>query len=170
MKSYPLFTILVVSIITAMTCSFSFSQPVKMTGTVRNIGLAINTPGDDFSPSFTADGKVMVFNSKRRGERYQNLYISYYSNGAWSEAQPLNELNSPYNDETPFITPDGDISSFRRTGTAALKCRPSPPGKFVFHTIYMYPDTTAASGSAPSGFRAQSIPHITNARQASAPI
>lgn len=138
MKSYPLFTILVVSIITAVTCSFAFSQPIKVTGTVRNIGPAINTPGDDFSPSFTADGKVMVFNSKRRGERYQNLYISYYSNGAWSEAQPLNELNSPYNDETPFITPDGGYIFFSSDRDGSIEMQAEPTGQIrVSYDLYV---------------------------------
>lgn len=80
-------------------------------GKVTNIGKPINSEFDDFSPSLTADGKIMVFNSKR-GKQYQDIYISTFENGKWTEPQPMNELNSPYNDETPFITPDGAFLFF----------------------------------------------------------
>ena len=47
---------------------------VPLPGKIINIGPPINTHKDDFSPSLTADGKTMIFNSKRAGN-YQNIYI-----------------------------------------------------------------------------------------------
>ena len=40
-----------------------------------NMGKKINSKGDDYSPSFTADGFTMIFSSKRDGQKYQNIYI-----------------------------------------------------------------------------------------------
>lgn len=74
---------------------------------VVNIGQPINTANADFAPSFTSDGKVLVFNSKRAGSRYQDIYISYLENGYWTDPVPVYSINSAYNDESPYITPDG---------------------------------------------------------------
>jgi outer membrane protein OmpA-like peptidoglycan-associated protein len=79
---------------------------------VMNIGQPINSAGDDFAPSFTADGKTLVFNSRRGGSGYQHIYISYFENGAWSNPAPVNTINSRYTDESPFITPDGEYIFF----------------------------------------------------------
>jgi outer membrane protein OmpA-like peptidoglycan-associated protein len=79
---------------------------------VVNMGLPINSTGDDFAPSFTADGKTLVFNSRRGGGGYQHIYISYLENGAWSNPVPVNTINSKYTDESPFITPDGEYIFF----------------------------------------------------------
>ena len=80
---------------------------------LKNMGEPVNSPFDEFSPSVTADGRTMVFNSKKLGERYQSLYISTRGDdGAWSTPRALTELNSIYNDEAPYITPDGDLIFF----------------------------------------------------------
>ncbi|MDY6933835.1 MAG: OmpA family protein [Spirochaetota bacterium] len=79
---------------------------------ISNIGSPINTMSDDFSPSLTADEKIIVFNSKRENSRYQDLYISYFNNDGWSNPEPLTALNSLYNDETPYITLDGAFIFF----------------------------------------------------------
>ncbi len=82
-------------------------------GELRNMGEPVNTPLDEFSPSVTADGNTMVYNSKKLGERYQSLYISTRdSAGRWSAPRALRELNSIYNDEAPYITPDGKLIFF----------------------------------------------------------
>ena len=88
---------------------------------IVNLGAAINTPFDDFAPSFTADGNTMVFNSKRSGEAYQNIYICRKEGGKWGEPRAISEINSPYNDETPFITPDGVFLFFASDRDGSLE-------------------------------------------------
>lgn len=86
------------------------ATPVKG---LQNMGEPVNTPLDEFSPSVTADGRTMVYNSKKLGERYQSLYISERDeDGQWSKPRALRELNSIYNDEAPYITPDGKLIFF----------------------------------------------------------
>lgn len=79
---------------------------------VFNLGYPINTDGDDFAPSVTSDGKVMVFSSKLPEEEDHNIYISYFTNGQWSKPEYFTVLNSKFNDETPYITPDATTIVF----------------------------------------------------------
>ncbi len=88
----------------------------------ENIGAPVNTPGDEFSPTVTEDGTLMIFNAKRGTERYQNLYFAQRSATGWSEPRPLPQVNSAYNDEAPFLTPDGKLLFFSsdRDGSAEM--------------------------------------------------
>lgn len=77
-----------------------------------NPGFRINSEGDDFSPSITADGNIMVFNSKKPEEKSHNIFICRKEKGIWSDPFPVFELCSDSNDETPFISSDGRIILF----------------------------------------------------------
>jgi outer membrane protein OmpA-like peptidoglycan-associated protein len=89
----------------------------------------INTTYNEFSPSVNRDGKFMLFNSKRpvgkNVDKYMDIYISYFNNGQWSSPVKFDVLNSPFNDETPFISRDGSIIVFSsdRDGSHELKLR-----------------------------------------------
>ena len=105
---------------------------------VKNMGKIINSKSDEFAPSVTADGKTMVFNHKRAGERYQDLYISERRAGEWSRPRPLRILNSPYNDETPFITPEGDIILFASDRDGSTEMPKNAQGQIqVSFDLYM---------------------------------
>ncbi|MBN2039295.1 MAG: PD40 domain-containing protein [Spirochaetes bacterium] len=104
---------------------------------VINIGPPINTADDDFAPSFTADGKTMVFNSKR-GSRYQDIYISYFEGDAWTDPVPLTELNSPYTDESPYITSDGAFIFFSSDRDGSFETRDPSTGRIkISFDIYV---------------------------------
>lgn len=75
-------------------------------------GHLINTSGDEFSPSITADSKTMVFSARTPENRSHNIYILTNIAGSWSVPKPVDELNSIYNDETPFISADGNTIIF----------------------------------------------------------
>ncbi|TAL38050.1 MAG: hypothetical protein EPN93_05145 [Spirochaetes bacterium] len=112
-------------------------QMVRVEG-VRNIGPPINSAADDFSPSFSADGTVMIFNSKRGGERYQDIYISHLENGAWTEPRPVDEINSKFNDETPYMTPDGGFIFFASDRDGSLEMQGARAGEvLVSYDIYV---------------------------------
>ncbi len=80
--------------------------------TFRNLSGLINSDGDDYSPSMTASGRIVVFNSKKSGEKSHNIYMCRNNSGLWSKPIPLAEINSKYNDETPFISRDGSTLIF----------------------------------------------------------
>ncbi len=90
-----------------------------------NPGKPLNSITSDFAPSFTADGKTMVFNSKRDGQKYTDIYISYYNKGSWSTPTSIRKINSKYSDETPFIAANGSYIIFAsdRDGSFASRDR-----------------------------------------------
>ncbi len=91
-----------------------------------------------FSPSVTADGKTMVFNAKEPGEKYYNIYISHFENGKWSDPAALMDINSSFNDETPYITPDGLTIVFASDRNGSIRPSKTADGKIRATTdIYM---------------------------------
>jgi outer membrane protein OmpA-like peptidoglycan-associated protein len=107
---------IVCMILFAVFYNISFSHDVNaqtiLVDKVVNIGPPVNSSKADFAPSFTADGKTLVFNSKRGRRNYQDIYISHFRDGAWTNPRPMHEINSRYNDESPYITPDGAFIFF----------------------------------------------------------
>lgn len=105
---------------------------------VENIGPPINQSGDDFCPSLTADGKIMVFNSKRGGGKYSKIFMSTFENDKWSAPREITELSSPYHDETPFITPDGGFIFFSSDRDGSFEMPADLQGKIkVSSDIYV---------------------------------
>jgi hypothetical protein len=86
---------------------------------IENMGPNINSPYPDYSPFITADEKEIVFTSKRpnttggfidpgSGEFFEDIYISYFKDGAWTESENLGApINSGDNDATAYLSPDG---------------------------------------------------------------
>lgn len=83
--------------------------PVKA---VRILEKITSPDSTDFSPSISPNGKFLLFNSKRNGERYMDIYISDFKHGEWIRPRKFDILNSPYNDETPYISQDGTVIIF----------------------------------------------------------
>lgn len=77
-----------------------------------NPGFRINSEGDDFSPSITADSSIMVFSSKKPEEKSHNIFICRKEKGVWSDPFPIFELCTDSNEETPFISADGKTILF----------------------------------------------------------
>lgn len=74
----------------------------------------VNSPAQDFSPTFSPNGKTMVFSSTRGAGKngFSHLYVSHLKDGKWTSPEPLHSVNSQYNDETPFLSRDGKILLF----------------------------------------------------------
>jgi outer membrane protein OmpA-like peptidoglycan-associated protein/tetratricopeptide (TPR) repeat protein len=85
----------------------------------NNLGSPINTPGWEGAPSLSADGRTLFFSSIRSGGYGQRdiWYSTLNENGTW--ATPINlgdSINTPFNDESPFIHPDGKTLYFSSNG------------------------------------------------------
>ncbi len=92
--------------------SGQYIYPIEISGLI-NMKFPINTPGDDFSPTLTSDGKIMLFNSKGLNDKSSHIYASRFLDGRWTTPVAFDEINSKYdNDETPFISPDGNMIIF----------------------------------------------------------
>lgn len=78
------------------------------------VGLpGLNSTGDDYAPSISADGRFIVFKSNRAGGAGgQDIYLYDRSAGA---LVPLPGLNSSADDEEPTISDDGRFIAFVST-------------------------------------------------------
>ena len=81
-----------------------------------NIGTPINSRGWESQPSITADGKALYFTSNRKGGK--DIWVSYrQKNGKWGTPQNVGDvINSPYNDQSPFIHQDNQTLYFMSDG------------------------------------------------------
>jgi Tol biopolymer transport system component len=89
---------------------------------VDNLGEAINSKFDDQSPCISADGKKLVFNTRRPeatdsptdvegdGKYFQDIYISIWDtvNKKWNTSEEVpGSVNTPAHDACTSISPDG---------------------------------------------------------------
>ena len=97
----------------------------------------MNVLRNSFAPSLTADGKTMIFSALSGSSRYPDLYSSRLVQGKWTKPVPLAALNSPYSDETPFITPDGKLLIFASDRDGSLAMRRDSRGRVrVSYDLY----------------------------------
>ena len=103
----------------------------------QNLGPVINTPAWDAQPSLSADGKTLYWSSNRKyGRGGNDIWMSTRTDtSGWNPPVPLSEsINTSYNEESPFIHPDGKTLYFRSD-------RPAGMGGFdIFYSRYN--DTT----------------------------
>lgn len=67
---------------------------------------------DDFAPSTTLSGRILVFNGKSARGDNQDIFLMRNIKGFWDRPVPLEELNTTSNEETPFISRDGSTILF----------------------------------------------------------
>ena len=78
----------------------------------------INTSYFDGAPTLTADENTMYFVSDRRGRNHMSdIFVVQRDGRKWGEAKPLpDNINTPGNETTPYITPDGQYLFFSSDG------------------------------------------------------
>lgn len=88
---------------------------------IRNIGESINSDSDDYSELLSADGMRMIFASRKPisakakndydDTKYdENIFISDYNGGTWSEAIPAGrKINSELCETPLFLSASGEI-------------------------------------------------------------
>jgi len=85
-----------------------------------NIGPPINTSEWESQPSISGDGKTLYFVSNRKGGSggYDIWYSAFNEDdAAWTEPQNLGtNINTPYNEISPFIHPDNQTLYFASDG------------------------------------------------------
>lgn len=77
----------------------------------KNMGDSINTADLEYFPSFTIDGRKMIF--CRRVNNDEDFYESELVNGTWSKAHPLGgRVNTDLNEAAQTISQDGQLLVF----------------------------------------------------------
>lgn len=90
-----------------------------------NLGGAINTNNWETQPSFSADGKSLYFVKGKKGMQSMNdgnIFVTKLQpDGSWSKPEPLNaNINSPGNEESVLIHPDGKTIYFSSDGHVGM--------------------------------------------------
>lgn len=104
------------------SCDLFYSQRRGANWSIPyNIGQTINSRHWETQPSFSADGKTLYFIRglrDRSGSMNGNIYVSELNSDLrWSKPEPLsNTVNTPYNEESVFIHPDGQTIYFSSDG------------------------------------------------------
>lgn len=82
----------------------------------------INTSYFDGTPTLTEDENTMYFVSDRRGDGHMSdIFVVEKIGRKWGDAKPLpNNINTPGNETTPYITPDGKFLFFSSDGLLGM--------------------------------------------------
>ncbi len=90
-------------------------------GVYLNMGDGINSGDNDYGPTLSASNDILLFTSKRNKRKQgmkevdnEDLLISYQQDGDWSPAEALEGINSPYNEGSASLSPDGNTLYFSR--------------------------------------------------------
>jgi outer membrane protein OmpA-like peptidoglycan-associated protein/Tol biopolymer transport system component len=83
---------------------------------------AINTNAWESQPSMSADGKTIYFSSDRPGGLGgRDIWFVTFDGTKWSAAQNAGKpINTPLDEQTPFIHPDGVTMYFTSAGHAGM--------------------------------------------------
>ncbi len=101
------------------TAKTLMANPVNVK--IDNMGDAINSEFDDKAPSISADGKTLIFTSRRPGKsssldlegdkkHFEDIYISHWDTvkKAWTDAELIpGSINTEGHDACTSISPDG---------------------------------------------------------------
>ncbi|MDR2038308.1 MAG: OmpA family protein [Bacteroidales bacterium] len=84
----------------------------------QNLGPPVNTSAKETQPSISADGRTLYFASNRKGGKGgQDIWMSKLNEGGeWSIPVNLEEINTPYEESSPFIHPDDQTLYFASNG------------------------------------------------------
>ena len=93
-------------------------------GVYLNMGDGLNSSANDYGPALSASNDVLLFTSKRHKRAQglkevdnEDLMVSYRQDDDWSMAEPLEGINSPYNEGSACLSPDGNTLFFARCNT-----------------------------------------------------
>ena len=80
----------------------------------ENLGPGINgTTSWEAQPTLSADGNTLIFTKAGPNTQDNDLFISHrMTNGKWSNAVPINLLNTPGKDKSPFLHQDSETLYF----------------------------------------------------------
>jgi hypothetical protein len=92
-----------------------FTPPVRLN---KNI----NTSSWEGSCSISADGRYLYFASERKGGLGgRDIWVSEFTDGDWGKPKNLGDkINTPYDDDAPFIHPDGITLFFSSKGHSSI--------------------------------------------------
>ncbi|PAW93967.1 hypothetical protein CKK33_10860 [Mucilaginibacter sp. MD40] len=87
-----------------------------------SIGAPLNTSGWEAQPSISADGRTLYFVSNRKGGYGgYDIWLSHLTEKGWSEPENMGpNVNTQYDEQSPFIHPDDSTFYFCSNGWPGL--------------------------------------------------
>lgn len=104
----------------------------------ENMGSPVNSEYAETSVSMSYDGRTLYFSSNRPGGHGKlDIYKCHKGrNGEWKDPVNLGaNINTPYDDDAPFIHPNGRVLYFSSKGHSSMG------GHDIFYSV-MLPDST----------------------------
>jgi len=93
----------------------SYDAGSKTFGAPINMGAKFNTKGDEWGPSFSADGNTFIYCTDGfNGKGAHDVYISYRMKDGWSNPVNIEAINSPEDDFDPLLLNNGGAIIFTR--------------------------------------------------------
>ena len=95
----------------------AFDPATGAFGEARNLGAALNSAGDEWAPTPSADGSLLLFASDGRGGAGRHdLFSSRWRDGAWQAAEPLaGDVNGAGDDFDAAFIDGGRVLVFARS-------------------------------------------------------
>ena len=95
--------------------SVSYDSITHKFGTPKNIGKEINTPGDEWGPAESIDGKKFLFCTDGLGGKGKHdIFVCEKVNDGWSRPKELTSINSNEDDFDPVFLSDCKTILFTR--------------------------------------------------------
>lgn len=97
---------------------------------IDNLGAPVNTKYPEYHPLINADGTEIIYTSRitpnvkvkmdpKDGEAFEDIFVSYYKNGAWGAPKNLGApVDTKSHDATAGLSPDGQTLYIYRTNGA----------------------------------------------------
>lgn len=117
-------------IVSVLLCYFIFAgfsvsgaEDSAAKGKVAPLKGEINTSLNEFGISLSEDGNTLYYYSKRKNSNYSDLFKSVKMKDGWSGGVEVSELNSQYDDQSPFVIENEKaiIFSSNRDGSIEFK-------------------------------------------------
>ena len=104
------------------SCDIFYAQKKNDKWTSPKGFTPISSTAWESQPSISADGKTICFSSDRKGGLGgRDIWYIKFENGKWSEAKNMGKpINTPYDEQAPFIHPDGETLYFTSDGHAGM--------------------------------------------------
>ncbi len=108
---------LLIILITSSGSRLSFSEP----SLYENLLNMVNTENDETSCSFSGDKTVFTFTRKNAGTSNYDIYITEFKDGAWTQPETIEKINTESDEISPFLSDDGNYIFFSSNRPGSLK-------------------------------------------------
>lgn len=156
------------------SCDLYYARKINGKWTApQNMGAPINTGNWESQPSIGPNAQTLYFvRGGARGQGHKDLYkATLQGDGRWSTPEPIQELNTPYDEGSPSIHPDGKTLYFSSQGHPGMGgfdlfvTRLQADGTWATPTNLGYPINTSEQEEALAVSRQGTLAYLASNRE-----